>query len=78
MQKIAFLTLLLCVPILGFGQKTEYSVQANSGLFRFGGESATKTSDLILGSGQPGINYTNNPYGKKLACAMAWRLRYKK
>ena len=66
MQKIALLTLLFCVPILGFGQKTEYSVQVNSGLFRFGGESATKTSDLILGSGQPGINYTHNPYGKKV------------
>jgi len=63
----ALLALLLSLATFGFGQQVAYSIHANSGLFRFGGQSATKSSGLVLGSGRPDINYTNNPYGKNVA-----------
>lgn len=51
-----------------FGQKTEYSLSFNSGLFSFAGESAEKTSQINYSSNcwipETG-GYTNNPYGSK-------------
>ncbi|MCO5950124.1 hypothetical protein [Mucilaginibacter flavidus] len=47
-----------------YAQKIEFSVQANSGFFRYAGKSATAES--YIHQGQPKIsNYTNNPYGNK-------------
>jgi len=51
-----------------FAQKIEVSAQAYSGLFHFGGRSATASSTVVQSSitGNPD-NYTNNPYGNKNA-----------
>ena len=45
-------------------QNIELSVQANSGLFHYSGNSAVSTSAIYQGS-TPQQNYTNNPYGGK-------------
>lgn len=47
-----------------YAQKIEFSVQANSGFFRYAGKSATAES--YIHQAPPKIaNYTNNPYGSK-------------
>lgn len=49
-----------------YGQKNEYSLNLNSGLFSFGGSSAEKNSILFYYDGDLlGHSYTNNPYGSK-------------
>jgi hypothetical protein len=45
-------------------QNIELSVQANSGLFHYSGNSAVSTSAIYQGPA-PQQNYTNNPYGNK-------------
>jgi hypothetical protein len=65
MKKGLLLVYMLALSTLGFAQQKEYSLHLNTGWLRFGGESAAKTSALILGSGRSDINYTDNPYGKK-------------
>jgi hypothetical protein len=45
-------------------QNIELSVQANSGLFHYSGNSAVSTSTIYEGA-TPQQNYTNNPYGSK-------------
>jgi hypothetical protein len=45
-------------------QNIEVSVQANSGIFHYSGNSAVSTSAIYQGS-TPQQNYTNNPYGSK-------------
>jgi hypothetical protein len=45
-------------------QKIEFSVQANSGLFHYGGKSAVAESYIHQGPFKLS-NYTNNPYGNK-------------
>jgi len=47
-----------------YGQKTEYRISFNSGLFSFVGQSAVSTS-FINFSDQTNSGYTNNPYGSK-------------
>ncbi|MEO7991714.1 MAG: hypothetical protein ABI663_19330 [Chryseolinea sp.] len=66
LNRMVILTLILNVIITAFsyGQSTEISVQAGSGLFSFGGESATKTSFLNVSDISSIPSYTNNPYGK--------------
>ncbi len=45
-------------------QNIEVSIQANSGLFHYSGNSAVSTSTIYPGS-TPQQNYANNPYGSK-------------
>ena len=56
---------LFCTTV-AFGQKLEIGVQLNSGLSRFGGESAASTSRMYH-MPQHGSAYTSNPYGNKVA-----------
>ncbi|MCW9706438.1 outer membrane beta-barrel protein [Fodinibius salsisoli] len=44
-------------------QSTEFSAHLNSGLFSFGGSSATHNSFIILSDVASQTSYTNNPYG---------------
>jgi len=61
MRKLSLLFLALIFISTAYGQKTEFSAHLNSGLFSFGGESATKSSIII--ANDAGSNYTINPYG---------------
>jgi hypothetical protein len=65
MQKI-FLTLLVTLFLTNvFGQKTEFRIAFNSGLFSFSGQSAEKYSQINF-SDQTKSGYTNNPYGSMI------------
>jgi len=62
MQK-TFLTLLTVLFLTNsFGQKTEFRIAFNSGLFSFSGQSAEKYSQINF-SNSSNSGYTNNPYG---------------
>ncbi|QEM11870.1 outer membrane beta-barrel protein [Mucilaginibacter rubeus] len=65
--------LLILAPLMFSGlklcaQKLEVSVQANTGLFHFAGNSSTATTQVLQGSitGDP-MNRANNPYGNENA-----------
>ncbi len=60
---ILTLTSLFFLTIM-YGQRTEYRVSLNSGLFSFVGESSEPTS-FINFNDQTNSGYTNNPYGSK-------------
>ncbi|WP_183566705.1 outer membrane beta-barrel protein [Mucilaginibacter sp. SP1R1] len=68
MKRLLLTLMVLLTGLPLFAQKIEVSLQANSGLFHFGGLSATANSSIIqssvTGSTQ---NYTNNPYGSRNA-----------
>lgn len=63
MRKLGLLLLPFIFISTAFGQSTEFSVHLNSGLFSFGGESATANSIIIVSDVASQGNYTNNPYG---------------
>lgn len=65
MKKIGQLILPFIFLTTSYGQSTEYSIHFNSGLSSFGGESATKSSFIIVSDLATVGNYTNNPYGTK-------------
>ena len=65
MKKLGLLLLSLFIINTAYGQETEYSVHLNSGLFSFGGESATAIS--WIDHRMNGPNRTNNPYGSNNA-----------
>ena len=46
---------------IGYGQRTEFSIQAGSGLFSFYGPNSTNETRLNM----DGYNYLYNPYGRK-------------
>ena len=60
---LLFLPGLLTISTV-FGQKTEFGLSLNSGLFSFAGRSATGTSAINSTENLP--NYTNNPYGSSV------------
>src|SRR5664280_1469919 len=60
MKKILIFMLTALLTATVSGQTNEFSVQLSSGLFSFGGLSATKTSTIIFTQN----SYTNNPYGR--------------
>jgi len=60
---LTILLSLLCSTLL-HAQKTEVSIQANSGLFRYSGTAATSYSPSTEASPY-GQDYFNNPYGSK-------------
>lgn len=53
-----------------FHSQTEISVEANSGLFSFTGNSADSNSFIIVNDSWGQSKYTNNPYGKKADLAI--------
>jgi hypothetical protein len=66
---LALMAILLAISPV-FAQKLELSVQANSNLFHFSGNSAVGNSMVIQGNtaSNPTVDkmsYTNNPYGNK-------------
>ncbi|WP_445666270.1 hypothetical protein [Fodinibius sp. AD559] len=63
MRKLGLILLLFIFISTAYGQSSELSVHLNSGLFSFGGQSATKNSIII--ANDAGSNYTINPYGTK-------------
>lgn len=65
MKKFTFLLLTFFLATTVSAQNTEYSIHLNSGLFSFGGESATRSSFIIVSDVATIDNYTNNPYGKE-------------
>lgn len=65
MRKLGLLLLPFIILSSAYGQSTEFSVHFNSGLFSFGGESATGSSIIIASDVSSEGNYTNNPYGTK-------------
>lgn len=64
MRSIFFLLFLLLLFTSSFGQKNEVSLNLNSGLFSFSGQS-TASSSFINYNTQTNSGYTNNPYGSK-------------
>lgn len=57
------IVILLFSGQLCFGQSKQISFLASSGLFSFGGESASSTSFINISDVGNMPNYTNNPYG---------------
>ncbi|MEX0721791.1 MAG: hypothetical protein WD059_14045 [Balneolaceae bacterium] len=58
-----------------YGQGNEYSVHLNSGLFSFGGESATQNTMINVGANHA---YTNNPFGSKKALSYGLAGQYQR
>lgn len=65
-RRSALLLPLCLLALTASAQSTEYSLQLNSGLFWFGGESADRYSQINQSSSAGG-NYTNSPYGARPA-----------
>lgn len=64
MKKLFFTVAAVLALIIAQGQKTEYRISFNSGLFSFAGQNAEKIT-FINFSDQTQSGYTNNPYGAK-------------
>lgn len=64
MKKLLLTIGTLLTLILAHGQKTEYRISLNSGLFSFAGPDAGETT-FITFNDQTQWAYTNNPYGSK-------------
>ncbi len=65
-MKIALLIFIsLFAFTLGFAQKIEISLQANTGAYHYSGASAVAVSSLNESGGNPSQCFTNNPYGSK-------------
>jgi hypothetical protein len=63
MKKSLLTTLSLLLIFTVFGQKNEYVISLNSGLFSFGGKYAVKTTFINLDPSVYSSGYTDNPYG---------------
>ncbi len=57
------LVILLLMGQFSFGQKGQITFSVNSGLFSFGGATASSTSFMNISDVNSISNYTNNPYG---------------
>lgn len=64
MQKTLLTIIALCFLNTSYGQKTEFRISLNSGLFSFTGKSAESVT-FINYSNNFGRGYTNNPYGSR-------------
>ena len=64
MQKTLFTIIALFCLNISYGQKSEFRVSLNSGLFSFAGKSAESVT-FINYSERFGRGYTNNPYGSR-------------
>lgn len=70
------LLILLFTALIGFAQKKEITFQASSGLFPFGGESATRTSFVKISD--IGSDYTNNPYGENSSFSYGFGIQFQR
>ena len=70
MKKSLLITLSLLFILTAHGQKNEYSLSLNSGLFSFGGNYAVNTTFINLAASPYSSGYTNNPYGTKNGIAI--------
>ena len=73
--------LILFLSVFGLNflySQTEISVEANSGLFSFGGKSSADNSMIIVNEGWSNSKYTNNPYGKKADLSIGISVNVKK
>lgn len=65
MKKSLLTTLSLLFILSVYGQKNEYKISLNSGLFSFGGQYPVKSTYINLNASPYSSGYTNNPYGTK-------------
>ena len=70
MKKYLLTTLSILLVLLVFGQKNEYRISLNSGLFSFGGQFPVNTTFINLAASPYSSGYTNNPYGTKNGIAI--------
>ncbi|WP_299990580.1 hypothetical protein [uncultured Pontibacter sp.] len=75
MKKVYLLLLALGSATLSFGQKMEYSVHLNSGLSRFGGESAGSTTSMVINDTWGSSPMVINPYGSRYNLALGASLQ---
>lgn len=64
MQKTLFTIIALCFLSTSYGQKTEFRISLNSGLFSFAGKSAEPVT-FINYDDRTESGYTNNPHGSR-------------
>lgn len=68
MKTLRLLLLCLVSATFAYGQKVEVAGQLNTGLARFIGESAGKTTTILYSKNPEGTDsYTNSPYGNIFA-----------
>jgi hypothetical protein len=77
MKTIILLAFLLSGSLC-FGQQHQLSFQVSSGLFSFGGSSASETSFLNVSDVTTESGYTNNPYGKNSSFSYGVGIQYLK
>ena len=77
MKKTLFTIFCFSLLTNSFGQKTEFRIALNSGLFSFTGQSA-ETETFINYSGATNSAYTNNPYGSKNGLCYGLSANFKK
>ncbi|TXK47571.1 hypothetical protein FVR03_09265 [Pontibacter qinzhouensis] len=70
MKKVMLLAVSLVAFSTAFAQKTEFSLQANTGVYRFSGSSAESSTTVQYITQQSGWNYTHNPHGNKLTLSL--------
>ena len=64
MKQLLLTSIAVCTLALSYGQKTEFRISLNSGLFSFHGKSAEKIS-FINYNDKTQSGYTNNPYASE-------------
>lgn len=68
MKTLKLLLLFMTCTTLSFGQKLEFAGQLNSGLAKYGGESAARATAILHNITSEGTySYTNHPYGSRFA-----------
>ena len=77
-MRIIILLILILTEQFSFGQKKQITFQANSGLFSFGGESATSTSFINISDVGSISDYTNNPYGKNSGFSYGFGIQFQR
>ena len=61
-----FLLCFMCISY-AYGQQVEFAGQLNTGLTRFGGESASKSTSMVSNIQDGALSSVSNAYGKKFA-----------
>ncbi|MFD2998784.1 hypothetical protein ACFS7Z_00300 [Pontibacter toksunensis] len=67
MKKLKLLLLLMACTALSYGQKVEFAGQLNTGVAKFGGESAARTTVIDYYTLDNSWNRIGNPFGKRFA-----------
>ena len=70
------LVILLLTGQFSFGQKKQITFQVNSGLFSFGGKSASSTSFMNISDVGSIPDYTNSPYGKNSSFSYGFGIQF--